>query len=231
MHVVAALVVAVFAAVACAASPRSPPEAPPSPVTNYEIGVVQRAALGEPIFHLHAAGRVPTYVVAQNFTVLQTPLMGVPTELRQGMVFRAFRSATNGDLILVSEEFSPEVGILVDPAGTVTGGFVDSAGRITVRGEWPSEPIFKAVEDQAEQIGALRVQLLYSGVKGGTVRAFYQEYMNGLRRSAFAQELRFDLESSRTITYRGIRIEVLRADDAEIEYRVLEDGGLTWLPR
>jgi hypothetical protein len=113
----------------------------------------------------------------------------------------------------------------------VTGGFVDSTGRITVRGEWPTEPIFEVIENQAEQIGALRVQIIYSGVVGGTVKAFYQEYMNGLTQSAFAQELQFDLHSSRTISYRGIRIEVLRADDAEIEYRVLEDGGLPWLPR
>jgi hypothetical protein len=231
MRAATALIAIVLAASACAATPRPTADATPYPVTNYVIGVVQRASLGAPILHLQSAGRVPTYMVANDYAMPHLPLMGIPTQLRRGTVFRAFRSATNGDLILVSEEFSPEIGILIDPTGAVTGGFADSAGRITVRGEWPAEPIFTVVEELAEQIGALRVQIIYSGVNGGTLKAFYQEYMNGQDYSAFAQELRFDLDSSRTISYRGIRIEVLRADAAEIEYRVLEDGGLPWLPR
>jgi hypothetical protein len=222
--------VVVASLAACAPSRAADPALRPVHETSYRLGEVQRATVGDPIVEVRAAKRVPTYLVVSDFTPPTTPLMGIPEQLTRGMVFRAFRSAGDGDLILMSEEFSTVVGIRIDTRGVVTGGFVDQTGRTVLRGSWPDEPLFEVSRDPSIQVGAFRAHIVYSGVEGGVLRGFYREYLNGIAEPSFAEELLFDLNGTRVIVFRSLRIEVLHAGPDEVVFRVREDGGLPWLP-
>ena len=49
-------------------------------------------------------------------------------------------------------------------------------------------------------------------------------------RDAFSQDLTWNLDESKIITYRTIKAEVIKATNSKLEIKVLEDGGLDWLP-
>jgi hypothetical protein len=230
-YLVAFLAILALAACGPQPLPRIMPE--PSQLTNYRVGEVRRVAVGEAIFDVQAAARVPTYVVAVDFRTPRPPVMGMPRELRRGMVFRASRSTPEGGFVLTSEEYHPSLGFRINREGIVTRGFVDATGTSSrgAGGTWPAEPLFIESQGFEDQPRAFRAQIIYSGIDGNTIRAVYREFVNDFARPAFNQELQYDLRESRTIAYKSMRIEVIRAGNAEIEYRVLEDGGLPWLPR
>lgn len=63
--------------------------------------------------------------------------------------------------------------------------------------------------------------LLYSGRVGNRVKIGYREFSGSVARPAFSNEVEYDLDTSRTITYRGAKIEIIDADNQRIRYRVL----------
>lgn len=72
------------------------------------------------------------------------------------------------------------------------------------------------------QEGDFRRELIYSGISQGTVTITYKEFKDDLARPAFSQELRYDLNQSREVGFRGARFEILEATNSMIRYRVLK---------
>ena len=74
-------------------------------------------------------------------------------------------------------------------------------------------------------ISGFRQELSYSGIDKGVILISYREFSVGIQgayaRPAFSQELRYDLSSSKTITFREVRIEVDTATSEKIRYKVL----------
>ena len=72
--------------------------------------------------------------------------------------------------------------------------------------------------------GAFRRELMFSGAAGGTLRVLYREFVDDLARPAFSQELTYDLTSATPfmVNAKGVRLDVLRAGNDGIEYRVLK---------
>jgi hypothetical protein len=68
---------------------------------------------------------------------------------------------------------------------------------------------------------AFQRELVYSGISGSSVSLLYREFGNDPLRPTFSQELKYDLASSRTIGFKGTRIEVVEANNTAIRYRVL----------
>ena len=99
-----------------------------------------------------------------------------------------------------------------------------------MQGAWPSEPVFEPV-DPAPAEGSFSAELVYSGKRGDVINMLYREYTDGSVRPAFTQELSYDLSESDSIRFRSIEIAVEEANSSGITYRVLDDGGLDWLPR
>lgn len=64
-------------------------------------------------------------------------------------------------------------------------------------------------------------EIIYSGRIGNNLKFVYREYVNDMARSAFTQEMQYDLNESKIIGFKGVRIEVVNASNALIEYRVL----------
>lgn len=65
--------------------------------------------------------------------------------------------------------------------------------------------------------------LLYNGTVGDKINIGYREFSNSLARPAFNNDVEYDLSESKTIGYKGARIEVLEANNESIKYRVIRN--------
>ena len=64
-------------------------------------------------------------------------------------------------------------------------------------------------------------QLIYNGRVDNNLRFVYREFSNDMARSAFTQEVQYDLEESNIIGFKSVRLEVIEATNSKIKYRVL----------
>jgi hypothetical protein len=217
-----ALLASACLAAACATSEKPRPIYPaPFVVRNYEIGSVQTARVGEAIFDVEGAVTTPAFVVLRDYQPPGTHQQPWPA-LRQHTVLRAVGELGDGTLIVKVNAWD----LGVTPEGRALGyRYFNSWG-----GVWPEEPLLKLVTTVEGLPNAFRAQVIYSGVDGETVRAVYREYSSDFIRAAFSQELQYNIARDSVIAYRSIRIQVIEATNAELRYRVLEDGGLGWLP-
>lgn len=67
----------------------------------------------------------------------------------------------------------------------------------------------------------LRKTLIYSGRVGDRLKVGYREFSNNMARSAFSNEVEYDLSEEKTIGYSGAELEVIEASNTSITYRVL----------
>ena len=63
--------------------------------------------------------------------------------------------------------------------------------------------------------------LLYNGKIGNRITLGYREFSNNLARPAFSNAVDYDLSGSPILGYKGARIEVIKATNTEITYKLL----------
>ena len=68
-------------------------------------------------------------------------------------------------------------------------------------------------------------QYIYNGKSGNTIKFTYREFNGDMARPAFTQDLQYDLSESNIIGFKELRIEVLKATNIDIEYKVLKSFG------
>tara|TARA_R110000751_G_scaffold105046_3_gene200785 strand:- start:40734 stop:41447 length:714 start_codon:yes stop_codon:yes gene_type:complete len=64
-------------------------------------------------------------------------------------------------------------------------------------------------------------EFIYNGRVGNALKFIYREYINDYARPAFTQEVQYDLSENKIIGFRGMRIEIIKATNTTIEYKVL----------
>lgn len=65
--------------------------------------------------------------------------------------------------------------------------------------------------------------LIYSGKVGNKINVGYREFSNNSARPAFNNDVEYDLSSSKSIGYKGAKIEVIEATNEYIKYRVIQN--------
>lgn len=63
-------------------------------------------------------------------------------------------------------------------------------------------------------------ELLYNGRSGDTIRLTYREFAEDLTRPTTTQELQYDLAASPVVGFRNVRLEVLEANNTEVQFRL-----------
>ena len=63
--------------------------------------------------------------------------------------------------------------------------------------------------------------LLYNGKIGNKITLAYREFSSGIARPAFSNNVDYDLAESPIVGYKGARLEVVKATNTELTYRVL----------
>ena len=201
----------------------------PTVITNYKIGVEQTAGIGDAIFNVESARKVPEFVALRAYDPGHIRFQSNPTHIDQGTRFRAIGKMKDGNYVIRSRIDTTAMEMVVTPDGRGLG-YLDNRGGYS-GGTWPTEPLFAAAEGMEGQEGAFRAQMIYSGLTGNTVRTAYREFTGDFIRPAFTQELQYNLSQDSTIAYKSIKIQILEASNSQLRYRVKEDGGLPWLSR
>lgn len=83
--------------------------------------------------------------------------------------------------------------------------------------EYNPKKIFKIKPNSFQQV------IEYNGKSGDTLRFVYREYSNNLARQAFTTNFTMDLNEGNQIGYKGSLIEVIKATNSTIQYRVLKN--------
>lgn len=63
----------------------------------------------------------------------------------------------------------------------------------------------------------------YNGKSGQTLKFTYREYSNNMARSAYTTDFTIDLSEGSTVGYKGAIIEVIKASNNQIEYKVIRN--------
>lgn len=71
------------------------------------------------------------------------------------------------------------------------------------------------------QADSLQQTLLYNGKIGNRITLAYRELQNNLARPAFNNSVEYDLSESAIVGYKGARIEIIKATNTEITYRII----------
>lgn len=65
--------------------------------------------------------------------------------------------------------------------------------------------------------------LIYSGKFGDKIKIGYREFFGNSARPAFNNDVEYDLSQSKTIGYKGARIEIIEATNESIKYKVISN--------
>lgn len=150
-------------------------------------------------------------------------------------------SVSDGDFVLKAEvenktAFCTEKRAYIDPlvGPHTTACFIDAdndgkfervkaaPGAIWFESEIVPPLSYEKSELILPRSDSFKYELLYQGTTKGSLKLSYREYLNDFARPAFFQDVTYDLDSTpTTITFRTVRLEVLRANNNQIAYRVL----------
>ena len=67
-----------------------------------------------------------------------------------------------------------------------------------------------------------RRELIYSGTAKGTISLQYRESQHGLARTAFTQDLNYDLAAGNEIGYKGARFLIIKATNVSLRFKLLK---------
>jgi len=80
--------------------------------------------------------------------------------------------------------------------------------------------VFRKDNRSNESLDSFQQTLIYSGRVGNKVNIGYREFSGDRARPAFNNDVEYDLDSDKTIAYKGADIQILSADNKEITYIV-----------
>ncbi|ORU90518.1 MAG: hypothetical protein A6F71_06030 [Cycloclasticus sp. symbiont of Poecilosclerida sp. M] len=148
----------------------------------------------------------------------------------------------NGVAYDITAKKYPQIGFdqkldFYSPIGVIKGAFSDpiqalslgkSAGSelcvITVFGGSACyEGEYERKKSLSERGESFQQTLIYSGRVGNKINIGYREFSNNSARPAFNNDVEYDLSSSNIIGYKGASIEVIKADNSSITYKVLRN--------
>lgn len=65
--------------------------------------------------------------------------------------------------------------------------------------------------------------LVFNGLVGNKLKIGYRETDDGMARPAFNNDAEYDLDTSKVIGYKGVKIEVIKANNESITYKVIKN--------
>lgn len=72
-------------------------------------------------------------------------------------------------------------------------------------------------DDRLQQV------LYYNGRVGNKINIGYREFLGGMARPAFNNDVEYDLNGSKTIAYKGAVLEIVKASNQSISYKVVNN--------
>lgn len=66
-------------------------------------------------------------------------------------------------------------------------------------------------------------QFIFNGKVNNSLKFTYREFIDDMARPAFTQDLQYDLSESNIIGFKGLRLEVIDANNTNIQYKVINN--------
>jgi hypothetical protein len=201
---------------------------------NYTINEIQKASVGDPIIEVENANIRDAYEVLFDYQTPSLGILGNQQFIRKGDRFTVVAYIPKDpNALLVREEGPEKKSVLfhIYPDGKINRGWCLIDGTVPLQGSWTKEQLFIKSKNPSRGDNSFRSQIIYSGITGNTVKAVYREFSNDYARPAFTQELQYNLDESNVISYKSIKIKIIKATNSEIEFSVVDDGGLPWLSK
>ena len=178
------------------------------------IGEVMKAEIGDTILKKAKIYSIPAIILEQD---VKLSLGSVPP---QTLVYRTrtddWRFYWGEKGIYDKGSFFPG-GICISTSGTEMKAFYGNTGG---RQRFKQPPILKHTEILAPNKPSFSQELIYNGRLKDGVKFLYREFSQDMLRAAFSQELQYDLTKSRTVGFKGVRIEIIEATNTDITYIV-----------
>lgn len=203
---------------------------------NYELGETFTVAPGDPILRIDSIRKLPVYTPVDEYMPPEYGFPGLETIFPGQVWYAKTLIEEDSSFIISNPSYSEHYGININPDGTIARGWISlPATEITDQGTWPKEPVFKSVPFQSVPALPEEVpysgELIYLGIQGKALRFAYREYSDNIARPAFHMELTYDLAIGMRIAFRSISLEILSANNEQLQVTVLEDSDLLWVPR
>ena len=152
------------------------------------------------------------------------------------------RKTIDGALYDIPAKKYPQVGHdqkqdFYSAVGVVRGGLSDPIQALALKKEEGAElcvitvfggsACYKGEYEREKQLSesgnSFQQTLIYSGRVGNKINIGYREFSNNTARPAFNNDVEYDLSSSNTIGYKGALIEVIKADNSSITYKLIRN--------
>lgn len=205
-------------------------------VKNYEVGISQKAFVGEPI------------VKVKNYTLVKTKLNAVEPNSSFSISFgsRVFLSGDEGEQIdivgsvydkeknrydLLRSSREPQLLLPITSDGRYLGGnamtylddaFVSFEGKGNIS---PVDTVFSPAtkEEVDAKSGFVNYEIVYTGISGDSISLLYREYTpDDMARAAFFQNLSYPIDT-KTIRFKTMKILVESVNEESIVYKVIEE--------
>lgn len=148
----------------------------------------------------------------------------------------------DGALYDIPAKLYPQIGYdqeqdFYSATGVVRGGLSDPIQALAIKrvenaelcvvtvfgGSACYEGEFQRKKQLSEKGNSFQQTLIYSGRVGDKINIGYREFSNNTARPAFNNDVEYDLSSSKTIGYKGAQIEVIRANNSSITYKLIRN--------
>ena len=208
------------------------------PVTaSYEAGdnihnrEVQTASIGDKMLYQYSRLRIPALLTESQITLPDQLALKIPTIPTSTKCVKVF--IQEGGLFVCSPTpviynmgglVPYPICLLTDSNDYLVG--VTSCGLPD--GKFNSESYdgikLKKTDEYAKP--STTKEIIYNGKTANNIKMLYREYVDDYARPAFFQDLVYDLGESKTIGFKGLKIEVTKATNSEITFRVLSGDTL-----
>lgn len=205
-------------------------------VRSYGIGQIYEANTGSAVIEGGRIYTVPAFRPVRSFQP-PTPglLEGDIAGINKTQLWKARSKREDGGYFLDTPESYTDrnLKLAVNADGSIAdGGWYNTeiGGNEPDKGEWPEGKVFERVDSMPLE-GSFEFEILYSGTSGENINMTYREYIDGMQRADYSQDLSYNIAEQDTISFRSIQMHIKKATSSSIRYEVIEDGGLPWLPR
>ena len=187
-------------------------------IDNFNIGVVQQKAVGEPMLIKESLIFYPGFVLRTDF---QPPsnLIVSSKLIPKGAKWECKWELENGDLLchnpVYTYPYSAIIYLVVNKSWILSGYW--NGGSVTYFDK-PKNDIIEKMD--MPQKDSFLQELIYNGRSKDAIKVSYREFKDDFARPAFQQDLSYDLSDSKEIGFRGAIIEVVEATNTYIKFVV-----------
>ena len=199
---------------------------------SYELNTTMTTVVGAPMIYSHYTKGQNHYKISETNVIAwggrkidSTSNSGEKPKWQPKYIY----PGNDGDYVLASNSYYNEaIGIIANKDGTIPKNPVI---RIDKRGSEKRYPITPYKKDLFEFSFLPEItnsehnyELIYSGKSNSTINIVYREYIGNTIKDAFMQNLSYDLNESNVIQFKSTRIQILKATNMDITFKVLSSG-------